>query len=132
MSNDTGHDVQLKLLLNKAVSCKLNSRGLNEMDAIVENTCEEGRLAWQRDVDIPKAQYFEEDFAMRLARLGPIAGVSYFLGIRELPRTYEVATVAARNHHSPCQRDAAGYARQGPIPHLQLHQGAIHDHQMHR
>jgi len=68
------------------------------MDAIVENTGEKSRLTWQRDVDIPKAQYFDEDFAMRLARLGSSAGLSYFLGIRELPRTYKVVITAERNH----------------------------------
>ena len=47
------YDLQLELLLNMAVSCKLNNRGLDEMDAIVENAGEESRLTWQRDVDIP-------------------------------------------------------------------------------
>ena len=81
MSNKITRDVQLELLLNKAVSCKLNNRGLDEMDAIIENTGEESWLTWQRDVDIPKARYFDEDFAMRLARLGSSAGLSYFLRI---------------------------------------------------
>jgi hypothetical protein len=81
VSNNTGHDVQLELLLNKAVSCKLDNRSLDKMDTIVENAGEEGRLTWQRDVDIPKAQYFDEDFAVRLARLGSRARLSYFLGI---------------------------------------------------
>lgn len=98
VSNNVVHDVQLELLVNKAVSCKLDNRGLNKMDAIIENAGEESRLTRQRDVDIPKPQYFDEDFAMRLARLASSAGLSYFLGIRVLPRSHEIVITAERNH----------------------------------